>query len=99
MVGRKLESFKRNCFEKSHSFFACYFRDLLVSVIEFLGDGRVGSFQCRGVLLIWIIVGQGPTVLPVGTFFLFFSHVFSLFFLCLSGKRPGIDLHTVSKGR
>ena len=24
------------------------------------------NFQCRGVLLIWIIVGQGPTVLTVG---------------------------------
>ena len=23
------------------------------------------NFQCRGVLLIWIIVGQGPTVLAV----------------------------------
>ena len=24
------------------------------------------NFQCRGVLLIWIIVGQGPTELAVG---------------------------------
>ena len=24
------------------------------------------NFKCRGVLLIWIIVGQGPTVLAVG---------------------------------
>ena len=24
------------------------------------------NFQCRGVLLIWIIVGEGPTVLAVG---------------------------------
>ena len=24
------------------------------------------NFQCRGVLLIWIIVGQGPTALIVG---------------------------------
>ena len=24
------------------------------------------DFQCRGVLLIWLIVGQGPTVLAVG---------------------------------
>ena len=36
-----------------------------------LGGGRVVrwcwvNFQCRGVLLIWIIVGQGPTVLAVG---------------------------------
>ena len=24
------------------------------------------NFQCRGVLLIWVRVGQGPTVLSVG---------------------------------
>ena len=24
------------------------------------------TFQCRGVLLIWIIVGQGPIALAVG---------------------------------
>ena len=24
------------------------------------------NFQCRGVLLIWIMVGQGPIVLAVG---------------------------------
>ena len=45
------------------------------------GGGRVVrwywiNFQCRGVLLIWIIVGQGPIALAVGaggvvwTFFL-----------------------------
>ena len=26
----------------------------------------LGIFQCLGVLLFWIIVGQGPTVLAVG---------------------------------
>ena len=36
-----------------------------------IGGGRVVrrrlvNFQCRGVLLIWIKVGQGPTVLAVG---------------------------------
>ena len=37
-----------------------------------LSRGRSGSawgwvnFQCRGVLLIWIRVGQGPTALAVG---------------------------------
>ena len=42
------------------------------------------NFQCQGVLLIWIIVGQGPIALAVGaggvvwTFFL--SSIFSLFF-------------------
>ena len=35
------------------------------------GSGRVVrrcwvNFQCRGVLLIWITVGQGPIVLAVG---------------------------------
>ena len=45
------------------------------------------NFQCRGVPLIWILVGQGPTALAVGagwvvlTFFL--SSIFSLFFLPL----------------
>ena len=53
------------------------------------------NFQCRGVLLIWIVVGQGPTALAVGaggvvwTFFLL--SIISLFFLPLSGRRPDID--------
>ena len=40
----------------------------------------LGSFQCRGVLLLWHMVGQGPTVLATGAgqtvgcfFFFFFS--------------------------
>ena len=53
------------------------------------------NFQCRGVLLIWIIVGQGLTAPAVGagggvwTFFL--SFLASIFFLPLSGRRPDID--------
>ena len=54
------------------------------------------NFQCRGVLLIWIRVGQGATALAVcpggglfGHFFL--SSVISLFFLPLSGRMPDID--------
>ena len=44
---------------------------LLVDDFKACGGGRVVrwcwvNFQCRGVLLIWIIVGQGPTVLEVG---------------------------------
>ena len=36
-----------------------------------IGSGRVVrrcwvNFQCRGVLLIWIIVGQGPIALAIG---------------------------------
>ena len=54
------------------------------------------NFQCRGVLLIWIIIGQGPIALAVGagggcldrTFFL--SSITSLFFLPLSRRRPDI---------
>ena len=67
---------------------------------EMLGDGRVKqccwvNFQCRGVLLIWSIVGQGPTSLTVGAgggcLDIFLSSVISLFFLPLSGRRPDID--------
>ena len=53
------------------------------------------NFQCQGVLLIWIRVGQGPTMLAVGaggvvwTFLL--SSIISLFFFPLSGRRHDID--------
>ena len=68
--------------------------------LNYQGGGRVErrcwvNFQCRGVLLIWMIVGQGPIALAVGagggvwTFFL--SSIFSLFFLSLFGRRPDID--------
>ena len=37
------------------------------------------NFQCRGILLVWKIVGQGPTVLAVGAgqggLDIFFSHL------------------------
>ena len=53
------------------------------------------NFQYRGVLLIWIKVGQGPTVLAVGAgggcLDIFLSSITSLFFLPLSGRRPDID--------
>ena len=52
-------------------------------------------FQCRGVLLIWIIVGQGPVALVVGAgggcLDIFLSSVLSLLFLPLFGRRPDID--------
>ena len=53
------------------------------------------SYQGRGVLLIWITVGQDPTAfavgagLVVGKFFL--SYIISLCFLPLSMRRPDID--------
>ena len=69
-------------------------QELSVIIIKYSllsrGGGRVAqwcwvNFQCQGVLLIWIRVGQGPTVLAVGagggcldifTFIYLFSHLF-----------------------
>ena len=46
------------------------------------------TFQCRGVLLVWMIVGQGPIALAVGAgrgvFGHFFSHLAFLFSFSLS---------------
>ena len=50
------------------------------------------NFQCRGVLLIWIIVGQGPIKLAIGavgdvwTFFLW--SIFSFFLSPSLGDGP-----------
>ena len=58
-----------------------------------MGDGRVVrwcwvNFQCRGVLLIWMIAGQGPIALAVGAgggcLDIFFSRQSSLFSFYLS---------------
>ena len=58
----------------------------------------LGSFQGRGVLLIWIIVGQGPAELfmdagCLGTFSLIisFSCLSFLFSFSLSGRQADID--------
>ena len=86
--------------------FAVWIRNRIVLVLDhclfctlsYLGVVRWCwvNFQCRGVLLIWIRVGQGSTALAVGagggriwTFFLL--SIISLFFLPLSGRRPDID--------
>ena len=46
------------------------------------------NFQCRGVLLIWIIVGQGPIALAIGAgggcLNIFCSHLSLLFSFSLS---------------
>ena len=34
------------------------------------------NFQCRGVLLVWMIVGQGPIALAVGAGGGLFGHFF-----------------------
>ena len=44
------------------------------------------NFQCRGILLIWIIVEKGPIALAVGAGEFFFSVVYH--FSCLS-HAPG----------
>ena len=66
-----------------------------ISISRYASGGRVVrwcwvNFQCRGVLLIWIGVGQGPTALAVGaaggcfwTFFLSSIIFFFSFSLCL----------------
>ena len=81
----------------------------LVQKIKYFDSLRVVrrfwvKFQCRGVLLIWIIVGQGSIALAVGAgggcLDIFFLS--NLSFLCsfsLSGRRPDIDCNTISKGR
>ena len=64
-----------------------------------VGGGRVVrwcwvNFQCRGVLLIWIRVGEGPIALAVGAgggCLDIFLSILSLLFLPLSGRRPDID--------
>ena len=53
------------------------------------------NFQFRGVLLIWILVGQGPTALTEdaggGCLDILLSSIISLFYLLLSGRRHDID--------
>ena len=52
---------------------------------------RVGVFR---ISPIWMIVGQGPTVLAVGAGGVVWTvllSIFSLLFLPLSGRRPDID--------
>ena len=46
------------------------------------------NFQCRGVLLVWMIVGQGPIALAVGAGRGVFGH-FSLIYL-LSFLSPSL---------
>ena len=67
------------------------------------GDRVLGDFQCRSVLLIWIKVKQGPTLLAVGVggggLDICLSCVISLLSLTLSGTWPDKDRFTVSKDR
>ena len=78
----------------------CRLFHLIVFTNMLPGGGRVErrcwvNFQCLGVLLVWMIVGQGPIALAVGAggdcLDIFPSSIFSLFFLLLFGRRPDID--------
>ena len=55
-----------------------------------LSDGA-GSFQCRGVLILLHIVGQGPAVLPAGAgreaVFFYIFHLSSLSNVLSFGRR------------
>ena len=58
------------CSRCGRGLFGHFFLSSIISLF-FLGGGRVVqrcwvNFQCRGVLLIWLTVGQGPTALAVG---------------------------------
>ena len=50
------------------------------------------NFQCRGVLLIWILVGQGPIALVIGAgrgcLDIFLSSIFSFFLSPSLGDGP-----------
>ena len=53
------------------------------------GGGRVErrcwvNFQCRGVLLVWMVVEQGPIALAVGAGGGLFGHFFSLLLFLFS---------------
>ena len=49
------------------------------------------SYRDPGVLLIWIIIEQGPTVLTVGAGSFNWTFVIPLFFLPVSERRLDID--------
>ena len=79
----------------------CIYSDYTVWAVflsKYVRGGRVVrwywvNFQRRGILLIWTIVGQGPTVLAVGAgegcLDIFFSHLSFLFSFSLSlGHSP-----------
>ena len=71
--------------DKSHTYLhpaTGNFSSLDLSLCHPSGGGRVVrrcwvNFQCRGVLLIWIIVGQGPIALAIGAGGGLFGHFFS----------------------
>ena len=64
---------------------SCLILTVIIFSVPGAGEGGPGgamllvNFHCRGVLLIWIVVEQGPTAVAVGAGGGCFGH-FSLFF-------------------
>ena len=84
-----------------------YTSSILFAYVPVSGGGREErwcwvNFQCRGALLIWIIVGQGPTTLAVGAgggCLDIFTVIYpSLLCLPVFGRPHDIDWNTVLKG-
>ena len=77
-----------------------------ISVLYFRSGQMVRWYWAnfRGILLVWIKVGQGPATFAVGSNggcfdVCFLSSVSSHFFLPPSRRRPDTDRNNVSKGR
>ena len=75
------------------------FLDVIVIYVQVM---MPSSLECRDILIIWIIIDQGPTVFAVSvggncSDILFFSPVKSLFFLPLSERGLDRDGSTVSR--
>ena len=46
--------------------FSSYLYSYFIYISNFHRVMVLGIFQCHGVLLVWMVVGQGPTVLVIG---------------------------------
>ena len=87
---RKIKNSSRRCIKRHNTFVFTFNTSVLPKQF---GGGRVVrwswvNFQCRGVLLVWIRVGQGPTALVEGAGWgcldIFYSHLSFLFSFSLS---------------
>ena len=80
---------------------------MCVRLLSLPGGGRVVrwcwvNFQCRGVLFIWIRVGQGPTTFAVGAggvVWTFFSRLSFVFSFSLFGRRLDVSIEDYNYGQ
>ena len=61
----------------------------MFKVFYVMGKALKSELSCLGTSLVWVIVGQGPTVLAAGGGYLNVSVLF--FFLLFSGRWPEKD--------